>query len=214
MATSKFNWLVWGCLEIWDISEIPEPCIRYCLCMQVGFRPKCLEIPSALGGSQCCDPLGKISSGLVWPTSMTWHQHAGRGKLQSSAQSCGCAVRCREHVKFPLMAHPRAGSACYSSREVQVNSRAGLEPGLGFIFTEVQPLSLFATAQYCATCNALFFRYFITRESWLFTEGIFSWLSSDSGVFCPLKVSLVLTWSNSHLLISGLHDSAVAYGKH
>lgn len=159
-------------------------------------------------------PLEKISGGLVWPTSMAWHQHTGRGKLQSSARSCGCAVGCREHVQFPLTAHPRAGSGCYSSREVQVNSRAGLEPRLGFIFTEMQPLSLFATDQYCTTCNALFFHYFITRESWLFTEGIFSWLSSDSGVFCSLKASLVLTWNNSPLLISGLCDSAVAYGKH
>lgn len=95
---------------------------------------------------------------------------------------------------------PGAGSGRRRA-EVSGSSRGGCEPSTAFVLTRMQPLSLFAIpVQHCASAMHYSSHYFITRESWFFTEGTCSWLNSDSGVFWPLKPSLVLTWDNFPLI--------------
>lgn len=96
------------------------------------------------------------------------------------------------------VAQPRAGSGCCSNRR---SAELALSLAWGLFLHRCNHCPyLPLPVQDCVSARHYSSHYFITWESWLFTEGISSWLNSDSRVFWAPKLSLVLTWNNFPLI--------------
>lgn len=112
---------------------------------------------------------------------------------------CGCAVQYRKHIKFSpswtaKWLTPELTRVATAAKKCRWTAELALSPAWGLFLHRCNhrpylPLPM----QYWASAMHYSSHYFITRQSRFFTEGIFSWLSSDSRVFWPLKLSLVLT---------------------
>lgn len=142
-------------------------------------------------------PLGQISRGLVQPALVTWHQQRGRGVLQGQARSSGlCRAETTSSSPLLELLTPALTRVAAAAKTCRWAAELAPSPAWGLFLRRCNHCPyLLLPRQCCASAVHYSSHYFITRESWFFTEAIFSWLNSHSRVSCPLKLSLVLTWN-------------------
>lgn len=176
--------------------------------MQFRFSLECAEIPSALVCRWCCGPLEKISGSPAWPTLTAGIiPQAGRaggstehGQMWSSGpHACGgTAEKCREHTKFSpsrraRWLNPELIQVATAAKKCRWTAELALSPAWGLFLHRCNhcpylPLPMQYRVEQCIILPII-----LLLEN---HAGIFSWLNSDSRVFWPLKLSLVLTWNN------------------